>query len=349
MKPAQTPSRAADTTNEVSTAKPTIKFHTITEILDLPDPEFLIDGLLVRGSFAVLYGPPRVGKSFLALSLAGAVATGNSWHGRYVKGGPVVYVAAEGFGGLKLRVAALLNHEGYDADAPCKFLDRPIDLMNLQEVIAFVTEIQNTIGKPALIIIDTLARCFVGGDENSAKDMGLLIHGVGTIIRETGATVLVIAHSGKDERRGVRGSSALMGAVDTMISCGGDLGILALKCEKQKDAEAFKDFSLMLKTVDLGDGRSSCVLVPFEAVLTTMSVEDNAKTKTMLAILEDKFGTEGPTSTEWQKACESEGISRETFFRRLKELKGSGLVEQDGDQQGARYRLAKSGPVSVSG
>ena len=131
-----------------------------------------------------------------------------------------------------------------------------------------------------------------------------------------------------------------------MIKCGSELEILALKCEKQKDAEPFGDFHLKRETVQLENGRSSCVLVPSEAVLTTMSVEDDAKTKTMLAILEDKFGTEGPTSTEWQKACESEGISRETFFRRLKELKGSGLVEQDGDRQGARYRLAKSEPVS---
>ncbi len=68
----------------VLSQEPTFKFHTITEILDLPDPEFLIDGLLVRGSFAVVYGPPGVGKSFLALSLAGALATENSWHGRSV-------------------------------------------------------------------------------------------------------------------------------------------------------------------------------------------------------------------------------------------------------------------------
>ena len=162
--------------------------------------------------------------------------------------------------------------------------------------------------------------------------------------------MLVIHHCGKDERRGLRGSSALEGAVDTVIACGSELEILALKCEKQKDTEPFGDFYLKRKTVQLENGRSSCVLVPSEVVLTTASVEDDAKTKAMLAILEDKFGPEGPTSTEWQKACESEGISNSTFSRRLRDLKNSGLVEKDGGGQGARYRLAKSEtePVSVS-
>ena len=122
-----------------------------------------------KGSFAVVFGAPGVGKSFLALSWAFAVAAGKSWQDRKVNGGPVIYIAAEGFGGLKLRVTALLNHEDYGVETPCNFLDRPINLANPNEVEAFITEIQPTVGKPALIIIDTLARCFVGGDENSAR------------------------------------------------------------------------------------------------------------------------------------------------------------------------------------
>ena len=69
----------------------------------------------------------------------------------------------------------------------------------------------------------------------------------------------------------------------------------------------------------------------------------------MLAILADAFGPDGATATQWQKACEKGKISRETFYRRLKELMAVGLVEKAGEGQGARYRLAKSEPVSVSG
>ena len=246
------------------------KFHEITDILNLPDPEWLIDCVLAKRSFAVLFGPPGVGKSFLALSWAFAVAAAKPWHGRDVNGGPVAYIAAEGFGGLKLRVAALLNHEGYGVDTPCKFRDRPINLADSGQVAAFIYDIGMSVRQPALIIIDTLARCFVGGDENSARDMGLFIHGVELVKRATDAAVLVVHHTGKHERSGARGSSALMGAADTMISCGGELGILELKCEKQKDAELFKKFTLALRTVKLENGRSSCVLVPFETVVAAM-------------------------------------------------------------------------------
>ncbi len=96
----------------MSSQVPTFKFHKITDILSLPDPEWLIENLLVKGSFAVLFGAPGVGKSFLALSWALSLAAGKPWLDRAVIGGPVVYIAAEGFGGLKLRVAVLLSHEG---------------------------------------------------------------------------------------------------------------------------------------------------------------------------------------------------------------------------------------------
>ena len=62
----------------------------------------------------------------------------------------------------------------------------------------------------------------------------------------------------------------------------------------------------------------------------------------------EKFEPEGATNTEWKKTCEDEGITPETFNRRLKVLKHEKLVERDGDGQGARYRLVKTEPVSVS-
>jgi len=316
--------------------------------LRLPDPVWIIDKLITKGSFAVLFGPPGVGKSFLALAWAFAVAAEKPWQDRKVNGGPVVYVAAEGFGGLKLRVAALLHHERLGADVNCKFLDCPVDLMNSEKTLAFIKDIQSSVPKPALIIIDTLARCFVGGEENSAKDMGLFIHGVETVKRETGATVLVIHHTGKNESSGARGSSALMGAADTMISCGGDMGLLDITCKKQKDAEEFKKISLSSRTVKLENGQSSLVLVPFDDVINAMVCKGDTTTKKIMEIL-DKLGADGAANTEWKKACKGEGITPETFNRRLKDLKSAKLVEKDGDGQGARYRLVKSEPVSVSG
>ena len=56
-----------------------IIFHTIDDVLNFPDPEWLIKDMIVKGSFAVLFGPPKVGKSFLALSWAFAIAGDKPW------------------------------------------------------------------------------------------------------------------------------------------------------------------------------------------------------------------------------------------------------------------------------
>ena len=72
------------------------KFYSIEEVLSLPDAEWLIQDFLPKASFAVLFGPPSVGKSFLALHLALAIAAGKDWFGRDVKGGPVIYIPKPG-------------------------------------------------------------------------------------------------------------------------------------------------------------------------------------------------------------------------------------------------------------
>jgi len=322
------------------------KFYNLKAVLDLPDPEWLIEDFLPKGSFTVLFGPPSVGKSFLSLSLALAIAAGKAWHEREVKGGPVVYIAAEGFGGLKLRVAALLEHSGYSDESDCLFLNRPINFLVADEVRALINPFQRLGVRPALIIVDTLARCFVGGDENSAQQMGQFIDGVETVKRETGATVLVIHHTGKNESRGPRGNSALIGAADTIIGCSGEINCMEISCEKMKDAEPFRKFSLTGRTVELEKGRYSCVLVPVGETMAAPAMQKNIQK--MVSILREKFGEEGASHGEWMKACSEAGMSESTFARRLRGAIDQRLVEKEGDGQGARYRVAKSEPVSVS-
>ncbi len=69
---------------------------TAREVLELPDPEWLIDGFMEQAVFGGLYGRSGDGKTFVALDLALSIATGRVWQGRVVKQGPVVYVVAEG-------------------------------------------------------------------------------------------------------------------------------------------------------------------------------------------------------------------------------------------------------------
>jgi RecA-family ATPase len=177
--------------------------------------------------------------------------------------------------------------------------------------------------------------------------MGLFVDGIDTLRHATGAAVLVIHHTGKDKKSKERGSSALRGSADTMISCDGEMGVLTIECDKQKDAEEFKPFTLALRKVELENGRSSCVLVPWGEAAATPSGTD-AKDEEILGVLEKDFGTGGATATNWQKACEEKiKVPRKTFYNRLTKLKTLGRVVKEGDQ-GAPYRVAKPEPVPVS-
>src|SRR5262249_14489394 len=104
-----------------------LRLLTLADLDDLPDPEWLVDGLVGESALAVLFGTPGVGKSFLALDLAMSVATGRPWLGQETKPGGVVYVYAEGTTGLKHRTQAWRLKRG-NGSAPIAFLPQALDL-----------------------------------------------------------------------------------------------------------------------------------------------------------------------------------------------------------------------------
>jgi len=99
-------------------ASPLLPMLTVDELLALPDPEWLIVGLLVENSLAVLYGPFRSYKSFVAVDWALSLATGIDWCGHQVSQCDVLYILGEGVPGTKLRVVAWLQHHGHQQTRP---------------------------------------------------------------------------------------------------------------------------------------------------------------------------------------------------------------------------------------
>ena len=81
----------------------------LEEVFNLPDPRWQVQGLMPEGALVCLYGAPESGKTFVCVDLALSIAAGVPWHGREVKQGAVVYVAAEGGSGIKARARAWLH------------------------------------------------------------------------------------------------------------------------------------------------------------------------------------------------------------------------------------------------
>lgn len=208
---------------------------TTAQLKDQTPPPALVDGLLMLDSTAVIYGASGSYKTFTALDIAAHIATGSWWWGQRVHAGPVIYVVAEGAGRFGSRVDGWERHHvQLEPHHPIHWVTMPVNLYDVATVGAFI-EYAQALG-PVLIVFDTLARCILGVEENSARDMGQVIHHVDLIRRATGACVTLVHHTGHQEGR-ARGSSALRAALDTEIEVVGTDGQVTVKVTKQKDGQ----------------------------------------------------------------------------------------------------------------
>lgn len=246
------------------------KLIGVNQLANWKTPAWLIDGMIPENSMTVLYGPPKGGKSFLALDWALRMA---------IEDKHVVYIAGEGLGGLGKRIRAWGN--SYDPTVlkepvPLLFPSMPVnlysagdaanflELLRANEVLSRVEVVEEEQlelkGRVDLLVVDTLARCMIGADENDAGDVSLAIDHLDYIRRETGAAVLILHHSTKGNISVERGSTALRGAADVMLRLHRKDGTLKLEVEAARDFEGGKQWAY--KTEKVGD---SLVLAPMAA------------------------------------------------------------------------------------
>jgi len=256
--------------------------------------KWLVDRIVPQKAFMALYGPPGTFKSFIALHLAAMIASGSVWLAHEVhEPGEVLYIAGEGHGGIGTRIAGL-RHAYELTDIPVGVIRSQVNLRSSdQDFEDLIIAIKSSeIQRPKLIIIDTLARAFGGGNENASEDMGSFISNCGRLQEATGAALLVVHHSGKDASLGLRGHSSFLGAVDTQIEISrhqeqdsnGMSG--TLKVTKQKDGKDGVEIHFSMKqtaitaneameeqeakSLNLGfeeDESATLVVVPFEGEL----------------------------------------------------------------------------------
>jgi RecA-family ATPase len=219
------------------------------DMRSLPDPSWLVANLFPAHAVAVLYGPTGTFKTFTALDIGVAIAAGIPIWGRTVAQGAVAYCAGESpLGIARKRLPALMQHRAIaDPDAVPFALVPAVPLVSTpSDVEALIAALQGTGLRFALIVIDTVARALGGLDENSAKDVGLLRAAMEQLRDTFDCSVLLIHHTGKDESRGARGSSALIADLDAAFESKADPEVLAvtLRCEKQRDADPFAPIRL---------------------------------------------------------------------------------------------------------
>jgi hypothetical protein len=245
----------------------------------------MIGGMLGSEQFAMVYGESGSGKSFFAFDMAAHYALTREWMGRRVKGGGVLYIAAEGRSSWANRVEAFCRHHGIDEEGRALvsfgFVLEPINLGRTGNGdVAAVIRASERLGEKLrtavdLIIVDTMARATPGANENDAGDMSAFVSNMDAIRKATKASQLIVHHSGKNASLGARGHSSLRAAVDLELEVERlDGGGRILRIRKSRDGNDGDEQGFDLNVVELGrdeDGEpiTSCVVVPSVVQETT--------------------------------------------------------------------------------
>lgn len=288
----QTPEVITVTTRENLTTAQNAKQFKLEAFDDIEDEpvDWLIHSVMPRRSFTALYAPPASFKSFIALDIAECIATGREFLGNKVATtGAVVYIAGEGHGGIGSRIKALKEHHKTPKGSPIYFLRRQVNLrsskQDLQALVDAIDDLIATRDEPIeLIIIDTLARAFGGGNENASEDMGAFITAAGAIQDRYKCSLMAVHHAGKDATKGLRGHSSLLGAVDTELEIirieGADPPQGILHISKQKDGQDGQKLGFRMVEVSTPSG-----IVDYEddkslAVVADKEINTSPKSRT---------------------------------------------------------------------
>ncbi len=198
-----------------------LRFYSADELLDTtPErPEFVWDDYLAAGAITLLAGPPKRagGKSTLAFALVRAILEHReTFLGRFLAGGPVVYLSEEPADLLRPKVRALRGlvlRLVWRETTP-----RPKPRW-AESIRAAAEEAHRT--RARLIVVDTFA-AWAGLKAESEKDAGAVEEAIESLkaAAASGLAILLIHHhrkGGGEDGEAVRGSSALLAAVDIQL------------------------------------------------------------------------------------------------------------------------------------
>lgn len=188
--------------------------------LDLPEPDWIVESVIPEG-LSLLVAPPKIGKTFLALNVAVAVAGHGVALGKApASGGRVLYINLDGsLRGMQKRLGAMLRGESIPKNLHVVQEWERADEGGLRRLDAFLRAYSDT----KLVVIDVLQKFRPKGTnkrgvyEQDYEALGPLRQ----MCEEHAVSIIVVHHTNKrtdgDELNAVSGSTGLAGAVENVL------------------------------------------------------------------------------------------------------------------------------------
>lgn len=222
----------AELTKLVEWQHPTKYFYDIDEYDLIPPVKWLLEPIFIERGLTLTIGESEVGKSFVTLHYALRIAT--------ERNRVVIYLGLESFSQYPERVRAWLKVNGLDAQGTFKLSDYPLQLMDTENVRAFIKLVLDAGWDVAMVVVDTYHAATVGSDEISGKDTGTIVENLKLIRDSLSTNVNCIHHLNASGLR-ERGHTSLKAAVDTALVLRGEGDGVVVECNKQRTAKHFSD------------------------------------------------------------------------------------------------------------
>ncbi len=314
------------------------------EMAAMPEPEWLVEGVIQKRTAALMFGKSNTFKSFLAIDLAAAVASGRHWHGKHAAKGRVLLVATEGANGVgRQRVPGWFAHHGVAAEDRRDIHLLPAEIsLDVPSDVQWLIDAMRAIGAFDMVVLDIFGGTMSGSEieDTTARSW---VRAVQRIIAETGAAVLTVAHTGWHDETRARMHTHFWGSFDSRLRVEGDKDKLTtcLHVERHKDADSTGAWGFHLLP-------SFGTLVPCydEAVQPTKNsrwTEGERKAFGALeALLSERgvlrFGPPWPDCkvaalADWRQACDTLGLAKadSADARRMAFNRAKDRLERRGD------------------
>lgn len=311
-------------TKDFSFEQPEYKFVPLSDIYaQSTEIEWLIEGYIPQKSIGMLYGPSGVGKTHVALGMATAIANGSLWCTNNTEKGVVLIMAGEGNSGIVRRLKSIEKHHEISIDENNLFLsERAVGIDTDKGFYELISAIEALEKNPDIIIIDTLSRHLMSSSENSNEDMANFINKLEMIKQRYETSIMIVHHTGKNEKSGARGASSIRANIDfsfvlTPFTVAKEK-FADLVCEKQKDAsDQIQTYSFKVVSVEL-DEKDSKGQPVMGACTEPYTFENRKNTDIIPSLILETFDQ---NKSKWQKNFIEAASENDTIVMKPESLK----------------------------
>jgi len=286
--------------------------------------DWAVENLISTYNSTIIYGAGGSYKSTLALHLAICLQNGLPFHNKKTIKGSVLYVCLEGIFDIAPRYAAYKLEHGEPEDKP-KFSSGPFVFGNQTHFEELINIIWKEGEEIDYLIIDTLSLA-VEGDISSGSTPPMVTRELRRLSDKFECTPIVIAHTGKDKKRGIKGASEFFNNVATVLYIDNQ----KIKVEKQRSGKKGETLAFDIVEKEINENGDTSICIRWKEYEEKFQSQVIKKITELLKEHEEGLANQDLFTKVYQyfENTKTRENVRTQFYRAKKTLKKTFLIEE---------------------